>query len=317
MTTAATATARVARTSVRVFAPATIGNIGPGLDILGLAVTGAGDEVHATVADRPGVHITGAGHPELPTDPAAHTSGIAAIEVLRRAGAGGVGVELSVTKGLPLSGGQGGSTASAVAGAVAVNELLGAPLPTAELLAACLVAESRVAGRHLDNIAPCLLGGCVLIRSVDEYDVYRIPTPPELRVVLAHPHQRMRTAEGRSVLPRMVDRDVAMTQAAHVAALIAAFMSGDLALLSRSIHDAIAEPVRAPLLPGFIEAKAAALAAGALGCSISGSGPTAFAFAREETALHLAHVMRAAYASVGVDCDIRVASIDTAGTRVL
>lgn len=303
--------------SVRVFAPATIGNVGPGLDILGLAVTGAGDEVLATRVSRPGVVITDPGHPDLPTDAARHTSGIAATEVLRLARASDVGVELSVTKGLPLSGGQGGSAASAVAGAVATNVLLGSPLSTAELLSACLVAESTAAGRHLDNLAPCLLGGCTLIRSVDEFDVYRIPTPPELRIVLAHPHQHMRTAEGRSVLPKVLDRNLAMTQAAHVGALIAAFTLGDYTLLARSIHDAIAEPVRAPLLHGFAEAKVAALAAGALGCSISGSGPTAFAFAHEETAHRIGGAMRSAYASCGVECDVHVGSVDTLGARVL
>jgi len=303
--------------SVRVFAPATIGNIGPGLDILGLAVTGPGDQVEATRSDAPRVRILDPGHPDLPVGVSSHTSGIAATEVLRRAGASDVGIDLTVVKGLPLSGGQGGSAASAVAAAVAVNTLLGNPLSSTELLAACLVAESKVAGRHLDNIAPCLLGGCTLIRSLDPCDVYKIPTPSDLRVVLVHPHQQMRTAEGRAVLPEAVSRDTAMTQAAHVAALITAFVCGDYELLTRSIHDEIAEPVRAPLLTGFVTAKENALQAGALGCSISGSGPTAFAFAKEETAGAVATAMRVAYASHGVACDVHVCAVDPLGACVL
>jgi homoserine kinase len=287
------------------------------LDILGLAVTGLGDEVYACRTDRPGVHLLDPGHPDLPTDPAKHTSAIAAAEVLHHVGAQEFGLSLSVTKGLALCGGQGGSAASAVAGAIAANELLGAPLDTRELLQACLVAESTVAGRHLDNIAPCLLGGCVLIESVDSCEVYRIPTPAQLRIVLVHPHQHMRTADGRSVLPVSVDREIALVQAARVAGLVAAFMSGDLALLARSIDDHIAEPVRAPLLRGFSEAKVAALSAGAIGCSISGSGPTAFAFTLDDTSEAVAAAMREAYASVGVACDLHIGMIDAMGGRVL
>jgi len=306
-----------AATSVRVFAPATVGNVGPGFDILGLAVTGMGDEVQASRTESRGVQLLDPGHPELPTDPTRHTSAIAATEVLRCAGATDVGVSLTVTKGLALSGGQGGSAASAVAGAVAVNELLGGPLDERDLLRACLVAESAVAGRHLDNVAPCLLGGCVLIESVETCTVHRIPTPAALAVVLVHPDQALRTAEGRSVLPAMVSRETAVAQAARVAGLVAAFMSGDLTLLARSVDDQIAEPVRAPLLRGFVQAKAAALSAGALGCSISGSGPTAFAFARRETADAIGYAMRAAYMSAGVLCEVHISEIDTVGARVI
>lgn len=304
--------------SARAFAPATVANLGPGLDILGLAVAGIGDEVCARLVDRPGVSIADAGHSDLPSDSTRHVSGIAAHEVLRRAGVDRVGIELAVRKGIPLSGGQGGSAASAVASAVAVNAMLEAPVATRELLAACLVAESAVAGRHLDNVAPSLLGGCVIVRSVDECDVYRIPTPPELCIVLVHPHQRIQTRESRSMLPAKVERSQLVTQGAHVAALVAALMLGDYDLLGRSVSDAVAEPVRAPLLRGFREAKMAACSAGALGCSISGSGPTAFAFARgEESGRRIARAMRDAYAECGMESDARVTTVDDQGARIL
>ena len=268
--------------SVEVFAPGCIGNIGPGLDILGLAVTGPGDSVRATLRPSVGVSITEPGHPDLPRDPARHTAGIAARAVLRRA-QHPAGVELAITKGLPLSGGQGGSAASGVAAAVAVNALIGAPLATHELLLCCLEAEETVAGRHLDNIAPSLLGGAVLIRSLDPLEIVALPIKGELHLVLAHPHQQLETRRGRAALPETIDRDTALFQAAQVAGIVAALNAGDWRLLGRSIDDRIAEPARAPLLPGFLEAKAAALAAGALGCSISGSGPTAFAFAADRS----------------------------------
>jgi homoserine kinase len=223
-----------------------------------------------------------------------------------------------VRKGLPLSGGQGGSAASAVAGAVAANALLGGPLDRAGLLAACLVAEETVAGRHLDNVAPSLLGGIVLIRCMETPDVVQLPVPDELMVVLVRPEQQMRTADARAVLPATVDRHVALYQAAQVGAMVAALALADYELLGRSIDDRIAEPARARLLPGFPEAKAAALAAGALGSSISGSGPTAFALTRgPEIADRVAAAMVAAYAAAGQPSTVRVAEVDRIGARLL
>lgn len=303
---------------VEVFAPGCIGNIGPGLDILGLAITGPGDSVVAEVGETPGIVIAEAGHHDLPSDPARHSSGIAAGEVLRRVGRIDTGIILRVNKGLPLAGGQGGSAASAVAGAVAVNLLLGEPLDQTALLECCLVAEETVAGRHLDNIAPSLLGGAVLIRSLDPIDVVSLPVPRNLTLVIAQPAQRLETRQGRAALPDQVSRSIALEQAAQVAAIVAAFASGDLALLGRAVHDQIAEPARAPLLAGFNPAKSAALAAGALGCSISGSGPTAFAFAPDQgVALRIADAMVAGYAAAGVRCDTRIAGVDFTGARAV
>ncbi len=304
-------------TSVRAYAPGSMGNVGPGLDILGLALSGAGDAVRAEWSSYPGVVIRETGHADLSPDPTRNSAGVATGEVLRRAGLEGRGVALWVEKGLPLSGGQGGSAASAVAAAVAVNTLLGSPLDEGELLAACLAAETAVAGRHLDNVAPSLLGGLVLIRSLEPLDVIRLPTPPELRIVLALPAQQMRTKDARAVLPKQVPAATALHQAAHVGALVAAVMTGDYALLGRALDDRIAEPVRAPLLPGFAEAKAAALQAGALGASIAGSGPTSFALVRgDDAAARVAEAMAAAYRAKGIACGTRVAEVDGEGARL-
>jgi homoserine kinase len=303
--------------SAQAFAPGGIGNLGPGLDILGCALTGSGDTVLARFVDAPGVLIAEPGHPELPRDATLHASGIAAAEVLRRAGAPSLGVSLTITKGLPLAGGQGGSSASAVAGAVATNALIGSPLTERDLLLSALAAEERVAGRHLDNIAPALLGGIVLVHSVDPVDIVRLPVPACLRVVIVHPAQRLRTAQARAVLPQTVERTTALAQAASVASVVSALYTGDLALLKRAIDDRIAEPSRVPLLPGFVDAKRAALDAGAFGCSISGAGPSAFAFAdSDEAGERIAAAMCAAYARVGVAATSRVAQVDECGARV-
>jgi homoserine kinase len=307
--------------SVTAFAPGGVGNVGPGLDILGLAVEGDGDSVRAEWSTTSGISILDPGHPDLPREANRHTAALAGAAVIQRARdrrLGKAGIALSVCKGLPLSGGQGGSAASAVAGAVAVNALLGNPLDREALVEACLSAEESVSGRHADNVAPSLFGGIVLVRSLDPLDLVQLPVPDELRVVLVRPDQQLRTADARSVLPQDISREIALHQAAQVGAIVAALASGDYALLGRAIDDRIAEPARTRLLPGFAEAKWAALNAGALGSSISGAGPTAFALARgDETAQRVSEAMTAAYAAKGFPSHARIARVDRRGARLI
>ena len=310
--------ARTMRDRAAAIAPGGIGNIGPGLDVLGMAVSGPGDRVIAERSTTRGVTIASAGHAELPTDAAKNTAGIAASAVLARAGANDVGVSLTIIKGLPLSGGQGGSAASAVAGAVAVNRLLGEPLTPLEVLACALDAEAFVAGRHADNLAPSLFGGISLVRSVDPLDVVQLPVPHALHIVMAHPAQRLRTADARAVLPAMIPRAVLIVQMANVAAMVAAFALDDLDLLGRALEDHVAEPARAPLLPGFVNAKRAALAAGALGGSISGAGPTSFYFTNSANGAEtVAEAVRRSYGDAGIECVARVAHVATRGALAL
>jgi homoserine kinase len=304
--------------------PGGIGNIGPGLDVLGCALSGPRDEITVEWSDVPGITLRDAGHPDLPRNPARHTGALAAAAVLRAARRENPalpdrGLVMDVRKGLPLSGGQGGSAASAVAGAVAANALLGSPLDHTQILNCCLVAEEKVAGRHLDNIAPSLFGGIVLIRSLDPIDLVRLPVPEGLRIVIAHPAQRLATARARGVLPATVTRAVAQHQMAQVGALVAACYTGDIALFGRSIDDRIAEPVRSTLLPGFVDAKHAALEAGALGVSISGAGPSAFAIVADETVgAEVARAMTEAYARHEIVATTRVTTVDRDGaiTRI-
>jgi homoserine kinase len=299
-------------------APGGVGNIGPGLDVLGLAVTGPGDRVIAERADQRGVTMADAGSAELPREAVRNAAGIAGIAVLARAGAGDLGVRLTLEKRLPLSGGQGGSAASAVAGAVAVNRLLGNPLDAIALFECALVSEAQLSGRHGDNLASALYGGVILVRALEPADVVSLPVPAALRVVLAHPAQHMNTSDARRVLPSFLERNAALAQMANVAAMVAAFASGDLELLGRALDDQIAEPARSVLLPGFVEAKAAALRAGALGGSISGAGPTSFYFTdNDATADAIAAAVRAEYEGRGIPCDTRVERIATRGALTL
>lgn len=283
-----------------------------------MAVSGPGDRVIAELRESVGIEITDAGHADLPTAPDRNAAGIAARAVLDRAGQSNTGVRLKIEKRLPLAGGQGGSAASAVAGAVAVNRLLGSPLDATALLECALLAEAAVAGRHADNLAPALHGGIVLVRSLDPLDIVALPVPRALRVVLVHPAQRLRTIEARSVLPSFLSREAAIAQMANTAAMVAALGNGDLALLGRALDDQVAEPARARLLPGFVEAKRAALQAGALGGSISGAGPSAFFLVEsDEVAERVAAAAQAAYAAAGIASELRVCGVAPLGSLAL
>ena len=311
-------TIHISATRITATAPGGIGNIGPGLDVLGCAIRGPRDAVTIGWQDAPGITVRRTGHPDLPTDPLRHTAALAAAAVLRLVGRDhalpNAGLVIDADKALPLFGGQGGSSASAVAGAVAANALLGGPLDSAALLACCLEAEAVVSGRHLDNIAPSLLGGIVLVRSIDPIDVVSLPVPDGLAFVIAYPSQRLATSASRGVLPATVTRAVAQHQMAQVAAMVSACYIGDLALFGRSIDDRIAEPARSALLPGFIDAKRAALDAGALGVSISGAGPSAFAVVPDErVGSDVGQAMVRAYAAAGVECSARLTTVDTEG----
>ncbi len=303
--------------SISVRVPGSIGNVGPGLDILGLAIDGAWDTVTAAWSDTPGITIIDPGHPDLPTDPARNTAAIAAAAVFEANGIDD-GISISIEKGLPLSGGMGGSAASAIGGAVAAA-LLARLNPTEEqLLAAALIAESTVAGRHLDNLAPSLLGGLVLCRSTDPVSVLRLDAPQDLRITLVTPDQKLLTRDSRRVLPEMVTREVALRQAASVAGMIAGALTDSVKLFAESLVDHIGEPVRAPLIPGFAEAKAAALNADAMACSISGAGPTAFALSEHPAvATEIGEAMVEAYRQLGIAARMRVTRVDFDGARLV
>lgn len=269
-------------TRAAAFAPGSIGNVGPGFDVLGLAVEGIGDTV--TVELTRGKSridgITGRDAGKVPRDPARNCAAIAANAYLQPFGFQAI---VTIDKGLAFSGGMGGSAASSVAGAYAAGLALGqSPAPPA-VIAAALEGESFVAGRHLDNIAPSTLGGLVLTRSVDPIDVVGLVVAAGWWIALFTPDVRIRTRDARALLPPQSDRAEWVQQMANTTALVHAFATGDGALLGRALDDRYAEPRRATLIPRFHEMKSAALGAGALGCSISGSGPTLFVIAPDET----------------------------------
>lgn len=306
-----------AHAGVTVFAPATVANLGPGLDVLGLALGASGDRVTAVRAARAGVTIVAVTGDSgvLPLDPSRNTAGIAAQRTLDKAGIDS-GVELTLHKGMPIGSGLGSSAASAAAAAYAVNLLIGSPLRKVELVEPCLAAEAVVAGRHADNVAPSLLGGLILVRSLDPLDLVRLPIPEGLIVTVVTPSMELSTRAARAALPADVPLASLVRNTAQIAALVSACYSGDLGLLARSITDAVATPARAPLIPGCSRVIEAALDSGALGSSISGAGPSIFALCRSErSAAEVAATMVAAFAASGLDARALVSPADCPGAR--
>ena len=267
-------------TEVRVFAPATVANVACGYDVLGFAIEAPGDEVVARHSPEPGlriVKITG-DDGKLPLEVTQNTAGVAAQDLLRHLGMLDRGVELEIHKKMPFGSGLGSSAASAVAGVYAVNKLIGEPLTKKQLLPFAMAGESSADGAwHADNVGPCLLGGIVFIRSNQELDMAQLPGPENLWATVVHPDIEILTKVAREILPLEVPLENVTQQVGNLGGLLCGLIQDDYELISRSIHDVIAEPRRQKLIPEFYRAKRDAMAAGALGFSISGAGPSVFA----------------------------------------
>lgn len=294
------------------YAPGSVSNLGPGFDCLGVAVAGCGDRVRARRSRGAGVRVESVSDERIPLDPQRNTAAIAAAHVLERSGAR-TGLELQIEKGLPLSGGLGGSAASAVAGALAAQTVLGTRLSLLELCAMAVEAEAAVAGRHADNVAPSLLGGGVLVQRVDPLTLTYVRIASSIQLALATPAYEVETRKGRAALPAQVPRADAVAQAANLASLVLGLERGDADLIRGAVQDRIAEPARAELVPGYAEARAAGLEAGALGVALSGAGPTVVALVLAETAERVAAALAQAYRDAGHGVRAWVAEIDTRG----
>jgi homoserine kinase len=304
---------------VTAFAPATVANVGIGFDILGHTVEAVGDRVRLTRIPERLVRIraiTGVAG-DLPVIPEQNTAGRAA-QALHQALGLEFGFEMFIDKGIPLGSGLGGSAASAVAAVVAANALLKSPLPRLQLLKYAMEGEIVASGSaHIDNIAPCLFGGLTLTVGIDTPRVKQIPVPPSLRCVLVHPHMYLGTREARAILKTDVTRSDYVWQSANLAGFISGCYSNDLDMLRDSFNDVIIEPQRASLIPGFKDVQSAAMSAGALGCSISGAGPTIFAWAEIQHAEAVRGAMVAAFLENGLKSDSWISGMENYGARVV
>ena len=303
--------------SAKAFAPASVGNVGVGFDILGHVIDGVGDTVSVRRIEPLEVRIAAirGATVDLPMDAPGNTAG-AALIALREALALPFGFEIQIDKGIPLGSGMGGSAASCVAALVAANQLLDVPLSREALYPFALTGEAVASGgRHGDNLGPMLLGGLVL-STADR--LVRIPVPDAWHSVLVHPEAILETRRAREALQGAYTLGEFVTQSANLALVLAGCHAGDPALVRAGLQDVLVEPRRASLIVGFGAAKQAALDAGAMGASISGAGPSVFGWFENRTQAEAAVPgIQAAFASAGFASQAWVSPINSPAAKVL
>jgi len=306
------------KAGIKVFAPASVANVACGFDILGFALEKPGDEIIARfnpeIKGLKITKITGA-KGKLPYDLERNTAGFAALKLLEFLGKEEEGIELEIHKKMPFGSGLGSSAASAAAGVMAINELLNKPLEKRALLPFAVLGEQIADGAyHADNVAPSLIGGIILIRNNKDLDVHRLPVPDGLYATVIHPQIQILTKDARDVLSDQVSFKLHIEQSGNLASLVVGLYQSDFDLIKRSLVDLIVEPQRAPLIPGFYQVKKNALEAGALGCSISGAGPSIFALsANSLIAEKVGEAMGEVFSKSGIEYELYCSKINQEG----
>jgi homoserine kinase len=296
-----------------------VGNVAIGFDILGMAVDALGDRVTVSRSSQPGVRITAiSGVPEeLPLEAERNTAG-SALMAMQQALNPGFGFEMQIQKGIPLGSGLGGSAASAVGAVVAANALLPEPCSKLELLKFAMQGEKVASGSlHVDNIAPSLFGGLVLTVGIDHPRVKQIPVPAGIKSVIVHPHMFLSTKQARAILKRTVELSDFVWQTANLAGFISGCYTDDLDMIRASFQDVVIEPQRQALIPGFNDVRQAAMDAGALGCSISGAGPTMFAWALADHAETVLATMRREFGRHSISLDEWIVDAQSVGAHLV
>lgn len=302
------------KTEIKVFAPATVSNVGCGFDILGFALEGMGDTIKVSKSDKQGITITKIIGADLPLSNEGNVAGIAGMTMLKHLKHEG-GFEVEIEKGIAAGSGLGSSASSSAGVVVAINELLDRPCSQSQLVEFAMEGEVLASGKkHADNVAPCIIGGFVLIRGYEPVDVTNLAYPKDMYCTVLHPAIEIKTIESRKLLPKQISLEDAVKQWGNVGGLIAGLYKGDYDLISRSMQDVVAEPNRSTLIPGFDAVKKVAMDAGAVGCSISGSGPTIFALSKnKEESVVVTDAMKTIYDQIGIDFTINVSRVNQNG----
>ncbi|MBO0592582.1 homoserine kinase [Cellulophaga sp. E16_2] len=303
---------------IRVFCPATIANVSCGFDVLGLALDAVGDEMVVRKTTQKGIRITKLTGQDLPTETLQNVAGVAGLALLAQSDYEG-GFDIEIYKKIKAGSGIGSSAASSTGAVWAMNALLGNPFSPLELVKFAMEGERLASGvAHADNVAPALFGGFTLVRSYQPLDVIKINTPKELYATVIHPQIEVKTSDSRRILKTTISLEDGIKQWGNVGGLIAGLFTEDYDLIGRSLEDHIIEPIRSILIPGFDTVKQKALESGALGCGISGSGPSVFALSKGiETAKNVAKAMSDVYDKIGIDYDIHVSKVNTEGIKIL
>ena len=305
--------------NIKIQAPATVANLSCGFDILGLCLDKPFDEIEVDKINEKKVviELAESKYSNIPTDPRKNTGGLPAIRIIEDLNLN-FGFKIKIKKGIPLCGGMGSSASTASGVVFAINKILNETLTDKEMLKYALIGESvSVKNPHADNIAPCLFGGLTIIRDTKTLDIININVP-DLYVCLIHPDISVSTQDARDMLPNKIKLASAVKQWGNIAALVTGFANGDFELIKRSMQDEIIEPVRAPLISGFYDIKNKSIDLGALGCGISGSGPTIFAICENKIiAKKIMDFSKNFYMTFGIDCDLYLSKVNHVGPKVL
>ncbi len=303
---------------IKLFCPATIANISCGFDVLGVPLDNVGDEMVIRKTAKKGIEITKIVGQDLPKETLQNVAGVAGLALLAAIDYQD-GFEIEIYKKIKAGSGIGSSAASSTGAVWGINKLLGNPFTEKDLVKFAMEGERLASGvAHADNVAPAIYGGFTLVRSYKPLDIVQLHTPKELFATVVHPQIEVKTSDSRKILKTTISLENGIKQWGNLGGLIAGLFMDDYELIGRSLEDHIIEPMRALLIPGFYNVKAAALKAGALGCGISGSGPSIFALSKGVVnAQKVAEAMRDVYIKIGVDYDIHVSKINTEGIKIV
>lgn len=304
--------------SVKLFTPASVANVSCGFDVLGFCLDPVGDDMIIRKSAEKGIRITKITGQDLPLDVHQNVAGVAAMALLE-AHPSEYGFEIEINKRIKAGSGIGSSAASSAGSVFGINHLLGSPYTKHELINFAMQGEKLASGSaHADNVSPVLLGGFTLVRSIAPMDVIKLPTPKELVAVIIHPKIELKTSHARAILKKTVTLKSAIQQWGNLGALVSGLYSDDYDLISRSLVDEIIEPYRAMLIPEFAKLKEASMNAGALGCGISGSGPSVYALTKGfENAENVGQAMRKVMQKLGIDFEVHVSKINEEGIKIL
>ncbi len=304
--------------SVKLFTPASVANVSCGFDVLGFCLDPVGDDMTIRKSDEKGIRITKITGQDLPLDVHQNVAGVAAMALLE-ANPSEYGFEIEINKRIKAGSGIGSSAASSAGAVFGINHLLGSPYTNHELIDFAMQGEKLASGSaHADNVSPVLLGGFTLVRSIAPMDVIKLPTPKELVAVIIHPKIELKTSHARAILKKTVTLKSAIQQWGNLGALVSGLYSDNYDLISRSLVDEIIEPYRAMLIPEFAKLKEVSMNAGALGCGISGSGPSVYALTKGfENAENVGQAMREVMQKLGIDFEVHISKINEEGIKIL
>jgi homoserine kinase len=303
---------------IKIFSPATVANVSCGFDVLGFCLDSVGDDMVIRKTEKKGIYITKIEGFDLPYEADLNVAGVSALAMYEAIDVD-FGFEIEIYKNIKPGSGIGSSAASAVGSVFGMNELLGRPFNKTQLTGFAIKGEALASKcEHADNLAPALFGGFTLVKSISPLQILEIPSPDDLYATIIHPQIEIKTSESRAILPKKIALSDAITQWANFGSLIHALHTSDYDLIKESLHDVVVEPHRSKLIPHFNAVKKAAITAGALGCGISGSGPSIFTLSNSlETSNNVKDAIKNVYSKTGIAFEIHVSKINTEGVKII